>query len=418
VQKNLATAFLSDGWTLCAIAALGFLVSLIAGGYPSLYLSRFHPTEALKNTLHLGNKSFFGQSLVIVQYALSIFLIISAIFMFKQTYFLKNKNLLALGEQILVIPLYGQNRAKIMETFQNELSQHKNVLEISGTSNLLGQGLARYTSTYRGEKVSFGVFTVCENYLDFMGIESISGRHFSETRNPDGILVNETWLNTLGLEAAETMKGVFKDRPIIGVVKDFHYQSLHRPIEPAMFSMTKKPSYLLIKIRPDEISETIALVKDKWTQIVPNVPFDFAFLDDHIDRLYRSETRWSKIIGYASIFAIFIASLGAFGLTALAVARRTKEIGIRKVLGASIANISLLLSKAFVKRVIFAILIAWPATYYAMNQWLQNFAYRIDLGIDTFLVGSIVAFLIALTSVAYLSIKAANANPIDALHYE
>ena len=418
VQRNLPAAFLWDGWTWGVIVSLGFLVSLAAGGYPALYLSRFHPTDALRNTLRLGNKGFFGQSLVVVQYALSIFLIISAIFMFKQTRFLKTKSLSARGDQILVIPLHGQDRAKIMAVLQNELAQHRGVLEISGTSNLFGKGLARYTTTYRGEEVSFGVFSVYENYIDFMGIEWVSGRRFSETRDPNGVVVNETWLKTLGLGAAEVMKGVFKGRPIIGVVKDFHYRSLHRPIEPAMFSVTTKPSYLLIKIRPDGVSETIALVKDKWAQVVPNVPFDFAFLDDHIDRRYRSEMRWSKIIGYASVFAIFIASLGAFGLTALAVARRTKEIGIRKALGASTANISLLLSNTFTRRVILAILIAWPAAYYAMDLWLQNFAYRIDLDIGTFLAGSALAFLTALFSVGYLSIKAASANPVDALRYE
>ncbi len=214
------------------------------------------------------------------------------------------------------------------------------------------------------------------------------------------------------------MKGVFKDRPIIGVVKDFHYQSLHHPIEPLMFSLTSTPSYLFVKIRADKIPATIELLKGKWHQVIPNLPFDFSFLDDHVDRLYRSDQRWGRIIGYSFLFAIFIASLGAFGLTALAVARRAKEVGIRKALGASVFNIVLLFSKDFMKLVVLANLIGWPMAYYTMSRWLQDFAYRINIGPQVFVLGGFLTLVIVLLAVTSQAFKAATANPVDALRYE
>ena len=418
IQKIPPIEFQMDGWTLGILAGLTLLVSLAAGGYPAALLSRFHPVDVLKKTLRISGRGGLGQMLMVIQYALSIFFIVSAILMTKQVEFLKMKSLGSHSEPVLVVPLWKLERAGAFEVFKNELAQHEYITGITGASDLFGWGLKRYTTLYKDKKVSFGMYEVDRNYFDFMGVKLVSGRGFSDEFGVEGVMVNETWVNTIGLDASEHMKGVFEDRPIVGVVKDFHYQSLHHGIEPVMFSHTSSPSYMFVKIRADDIPTTIELLKNKWNLLVPNLPFDFEFLDAHVDRLYKSDQRWGQIVGYSSLFAILIASLGAFGLTALAVARRAKEVGIRKALGASVLDIILLFSKDFIKFLILANLIGWPMAYYIMSRWLQDFAYRINVAPQVFVLGGFITFVIVLLTATTQAYKAATANPVDALRYE
>jgi putative ABC transport system permease protein len=255
-----------------------------------------------------------------------------------------------------------------------------------------------------------------------MGLRVIKGQ--KPSKGVKGVLVNEAFVKAFEWDTAigKQFKGLglegTKDPPVIGVIKDFHHQSLYQEIGPAMLYITSHPSYLLVKIRPQKIPETLAILKDRWNQFAPNLPFDFFFLDEYVDQQYRAEERWGRIIGYSAAFAIFITCLGTFGLTSFAVARRTKEIGIRKVLGASVSSIVMLLSREFVMLVSISNLIAWPVAYYAMNKWLQDFAYRIELGPGVFIVGGVLALVIALMTVSAQAIKAARANPVDALRYE
>ncbi len=418
VQMTPPFEFEMDGWTAGILAGLMFLVSLATGGYPAAELSRYQPVEVLKKTPRISGTGVLVQTLIITQYSLSIFFIISAILVFEQVEFLKTKSLGSHGEPVLVMPLSKLDRAGVMEGFKNELVQHEGILEISGASDLLGWGLRRYTTTYKDEKVSFGMYQVDHGYFDFMGIELVSGRGFSDESGVEGVVVNETWMQTFGLGASEQMKGAFTDQTIIGVVKDFHYQSLHLPIEPVAFSLTSTPSYMFVKIRADEIAATIELLKNKWHQVVPNLPFDFEFLDEHVDRLYRSDQRWGQIVGYSALFAIFIACLGAFGLTALAVVRRTKEVGIRKALGASTLNTVLLFSKDFMKLLVLANLVGWPMAYFTISHWLQDFAYRINIGPQVFVLGGFLTFAMVLFTATTQAFKAATANPVDALRYD
>lgn len=412
IQTTPPIEFHLDGWTQGILAGLMLLVSFAAGGYSAAFLSRFQPVDVRRNALRFGGRGVFGQMLLVTQYALSVIFIVSAILMFKQIDFLKKKSLGSHSEPVLVVPVWKLEGVGAIEGFMNELAQHKDISGIAGASDLFGWGLRRYTTIYKDEKLSYSVYEVDDNYFDFMGIKLVSGRGFSDEFGVDGVMVNETWLNTVD------SVGVFEDRPIIGVVKDFHYQSLRHPIEPVMFSHTSSPSYMFIKLRTDDISTTIAFLKDNWNQAVSNLPFEYEFLDSHADRLYRSDQRWGQIVGYSSLFAIFISCLGAFGLTALAVARRTKEVGIRKASGATVFNIILLFSKDFMKLLILANLIGWPVAYYTMNRWLQDFAYRINIAPHVFVLGGVLTLVVVLLTNAIQAFKAATANPVDALRYE
>ena len=272
-----------------------------------------------------------------------------------------------------------------------------------------------------------------------LDIKLVAGREYSEefpTDKNKSIIVNEALVEKLGIEdpIGKTIKEVTKvsrmnnphekriiskSKTIIGVVGDFHFRSLHHKIGPVIMPLfTTSYHNLLVRIHPENVPGTIAFMKEKWEEIAPALEFRFSFLDENIDRQYKKEERWNLMIQYATGFAIFIAALGAFGLAALATARRTKEIGIRKVLGASQSQILSLLSREFVLYIALSSLIAFPIAYYATNQWLQTFAYRAELGIGTFLLGSFVLFLIVLTTVTTQALKAARANPADALRDE
>ncbi len=346
--------------------------------------------------------------------------------MFRQVRFLKAQDLGFNVEQVVVINMKGlteQEKESALRGLKNEILRYPGVVGMSWTTVLLNEVRGGSVERVGDRWVRFNAIGIDYNYLDMMGLRVIEGQKFSE--GIKGVLVNEALVKAFEWDAAigkQFYKGWnlegLQGPTVIGVVKDFHHQSLHRKIGPAMLYVTSHPIYFLVKIRPQNIPTTLAILKDRWNQFAPNLPFDFFFLDEHVDRQYRAEERWGRIIGYSAAFAIFIACLGAFGLTSLAVARRTKEIGIRKVLGASVGSIVTLLSKEFVILVGVANLIAWPVAYYTMNRWLQDFAYRIELGPGVFVLGGVLALAIALLTVSAQAVRAARANPVEALRYE
>jgi putative ABC transport system permease protein len=237
----------------------------------------------------------------------------------------------------------------------------------------------------------------------------------------EAVIVNETFVKAYGLEHPIGKKlPSFQGRQnptIIGLVKDFHFRPLYFPIEP--LALYCQPSWsIFVKINPADISGTLAFLKSKWNELAPNEAFRYDFLDEYVDRQYKNKERWGRIVGYASIFANFIAGLGLLGLALLAAVRRTKEIGIRKVLGATITNIAALLSKDFLKLLLVANLIAWPLAYFATGKFLQNFAYRMHVGLLPFLLAGLIALFVAIIAVSYQALKAALANPVESLRYE
>jgi putative ABC transport system permease protein len=316
-----------------------------------------------------------------------------------------------------------------IESIKSTLAQHPNVKSIS-TSNYLPIDIAnRSDATAINEakqdvKVSVYHASIDFNYLDTFDIKLLQGRNFSTKFSMDkeqSLILNETAVRHLGWKdpIGKRMHFNRKDFVVIGVVKDFHYQPLHLPIEPMALHMEEEwHSELAVRIRPENIPQTIAFLKKTYEQYNPRHPFDFSFLDDSFNRIYQEEQKFGFMFRVFSFLAIFIACLGLYGLASFTVERRTKEIGIRKVLGASVSGIFMFLSRGLSKWVLLANIIAWPVAYYLMDRWLQNFAYRIGLSVWIFMLSGLAAFLIALLTVSYQSIKAATANPVDSLRYE
>ena len=429
--NNLAgkSLSMSDGLNTTTLAFLILLVSLVgvtAGGYPAFILSRLQPTQIITSRLQIKTGNRFGKLLVIFQFALSIFFIITTLMMAQQLTFLRTKPLGYQTEHVVAIQTHALRREnKTLPTvFRDALLSHPAVISTAWFNHYLRNNMSsRADVTYEGSPKQY-----VENiYIDYdcfktLDIKLVAGREYDRefpTDQKEAIIVNEALVQKFGIEdpVGKTIK-YGRDRTIIGVVQNFHFRSLHHKIESAVLPLRTYTGRLLIRIHPENVPGTIAFIKEQWEKIAPNHAFYFSFIDEDLNKQYRKEERWNQMIQYATGFAIFIAALGAFGLAALATTRRTKEIGIRKVLGASQAQILSLLSREFILYITLSSLIAFPIAYYATNQWLQTFAYRTELGIGTFLLGSLVLFFIVLTTITTQTLKAARANPADALRDE
>ena len=431
-DTRLSLRVLGNRTILPTLLGLLLLVSLAAGGYPALYLSRFKPAEIMKGSLRAGKPSAFTRSLVVLQFSLSIFFIICTLLVWRQLNHMKNMNLGFEDEQVVVISTGTADGEQVLALMRNELGPHPSVKSIAGSGESLGR-----VSTYMATMAECGdmdaechVFRIDPDYLSTLGMELTGGRNLSADFPADpmhSVLVNQAFVDKFGLksplgEKVRVPLRVLENNmgTIVGVVRDFNYLSLHTDVEPAVLHMSPRypVSYIAIKIDTENVRQTIGMLRSTWFMIAPDVPFEYYFLDEDFNQQYAAEERWSRIFGYSAFLAIFIASLGLLGITTLAVGRRTKEIGIRKVLGATVTGLVRLISKEFLSLVLVANLVAWPAAYYAASRWLENYAYRISIRWETFLLAGLLAFLIALVTVSYQSIKAALANPTDSLRYE
>ena len=446
---------ISDGLNLTTLAFLILLISLVgitAGGYPAFVLSRLQPTQIITSRLRVKTGNRLGSVLVIFQFALSIFFIIATLMMGKQLAYLRTKPLGFQAEHLVSISTMdmvlrrGEYRT-LPAVFRDAIQSYPGVISttwFSGSrlySNMFAFSRPPniFASYEDSQEQPVNMMSIGYDVFKTLDIKLVAGREYSEefpTDQRKSIIVNEALVKKLGIEdpIGKTIKDIRKvsqrnnprekrtisrAKTIIGVVGDFHFRSLHHEIGPVIMPLfTTDHSSLLVRIHPENVPGTIAFMEEKWKEIAPALEFRFSFVDENIDRQYRKEERWNLMIQYATGFAIFIAALGAFGLAALATARRTKEIGIRKVLGASQTQILSLLSREFVLYIALSSLIAFPIAYYATTQWLQTFAYRTELGIDIFLLGSLVLFLIVLTTVTTQTLRAARANPADALRDE
>jgi len=420
--KNFTLNYLSNQPTLFGLTGLILFVGIIAGSYPALYLSSLQPVEILKSKFKIGGANLFSRTLVVIQFALSSFLIIGTMIMYRQLDYLKEKSLGYDDERIIVIsPDYGE--AKLLKIYRNALSQYDQILKVAGSSYAFNSGGSFAMVSFEDFTGTIATLRVDHDFLETLGIELVDGRNFSKdfpSDLSDAVIVNQTLVNELGWDSLIGRKISPLGKTVIGVVKDFHFQSLHCKIIPVAIQLVPETEIgcIYVKVEPENINHVLAFLEKEWKKIIPNLPFDYFLLNKDMDGRYRSEGRWGKIMGNTSAFAITIACMGLFSLAALASASRTKEIGIRKVLGASVRTILILLSKEFTRLVLISNIIAWPIAYYMMKKWLQNFAYRVDIGWWVFALAGGLALLIALLTVSTQAIKAALANPVEALRYE
>ncbi len=417
IQNNQIIVILLVGVTI--------ITGLVSGSYPALFLSAFKPVSVLKGVLKSGSKnSFIRKILVSFQFSLTIVLIIGTIIINRQLHFIKGQRLGFDKDQVLCLKLPGKLNQKI-DLICAELLKNQQVVEISAVSFPPVQ-IRRSTivSDWEGRQTDdqFLMYMLSADFdfLNTMGIAMAEGRYFSRKFTADtsnGIVVNEAAVRAMNMENPIGKK--LFDLNIIGVVKDFHFASLHSRIGPlVIYYNPNEIQNLLIKVKPDDFSQNIKSIEHAWNRIVPGFPLEYSFLDEQIDKLYKAEQRVGKVINTFSILALFIACLGLFGMASYTAEQRTKEVGIRKVHGATVPGIVMLLSREFTRYVLFANIAAWPIAYFAMNKWLQNFAYRIEMSWWMFALASVLALVIALLTVSWQSIRAGMANPVESLRHE
>ncbi len=434
-DQSLSLGILGEGPMLLVVVGLLVLVGLVAGGYPALVLSRFQPATVLKGQTQGPGRSRFSQTLVVVQYAIAIGMIVCTLAMARQLDFLLNKDLGFEDEQVVVVQtgaVGNEASVRALDVFRAETMSYPNVQNIVRTG---------YGFTYSSDSNGWGDASTGKGYwahmigadydfVEVLGMNVVAGRDFDPRFPSDStqsILVNEAFVRAYELEnpiGARVGGPEFFGEPptIIGVVEDFNFRSLHEEVVPVVINMS--PDYyvgmraMLVKIGPEDVPGTLALLERTWQGLFPETPFTYSFLDEDMARLYETERRWSRIILLGALFAVGIACLGLFGLATLSAARRTKEIGVRKVLGASVPGLVGLVVREFVLLVGVAVVIAWPLAWLGMSRWLEGFAYRADLAWWLFVGAGVLTLAIALLTVSYHALRAATADPVKALRYE
>lgn len=429
--KSLSIEYAGGAGFLTVILGITAITGLIAGSYPALFLARFRPAEILKGTSTRRFKPHLTKGLLIFQYSLSVFLIISSVVMVRQMNYVSQKDLGYNEDQVLVIPTYTgwtEEGTRLMERFRNELTAVPGIDDVSGMAPAFTTGSNRYGFKVNGEFKDSFIYYVDEQFVETMGMQLTAGRNFSEDRPSDeaeSIIINQALAESMGWEdpVGEQLpwKGEENPSTVIGIAKDFHFESLEAPIQPMLLHMDPEHggiNNVLVKIEQGQIAQALPRLETKWGEVAPLTPFDYWFLDDAVAQQYQSYKRWQDIMASSTAIAILIACLGLFGLAGISVVNRTKEIGIRKVLGAGIRQIILLLNKDIVKLILISLAIAAPVSWYIMEQWLADFAYRIEIGAGVFLVSAAVALAIAIMTVSYHSVKAALINPVESLRNE
>jgi putative ABC transport system permease protein len=430
--KNLELYF-GDFKVIFLWAAIPFIAAILSGCYPAFFLSAFKPIDTLKGAFESHKKAaLLRKGMVVFQFAISIILIVGTLVVSKQLDFMRDRDPGFKKEQVMVLSLQGtkESRQKY-EILKNEFSRHSSVISASASSTVPGRLFSSLSVNPEGysQEETKTMYTLETDYdfIKTLKIELSAGRYLSrdfKTDPENAFILNEAAVFNLGWGSPKNAIGKNfargrKKGKVIGVIKDFHFESLHKEISPLLLYFEPDNfEYLSLRIAPGNIFGTISFIENKWQKLLPGDPFNFFFLDDDFDRQYRAEEKVQNIFRSFTIIAIVIACLGLFGLAAFTTQQRFKEIGIRKVLGASAPGILLLLAKEFIKWVLLSNLIAWPIAYFAANKWLQNFAYRTDVGIWTFLFSALAALTIALLTVSYQAVKAAIINPMDVLKYE
>jgi len=421
-NKALAISYLFDAKLITGYIALYIITGLLAGFYPALVLSGFNPVQTLYSRFQIAGKNYLQKSLVVLQFTLASFLIIATYTVCSQFNFLIKTDLGYDDNNLVII-----NKNNLTHTdaaiFKNELLKNPNIVGVS-VKNAGERGTGTRNSV--GSTIGFADETVDENYLPLLKIPLIAGRNFSAAFPSDSthsIIVNESfvkaakWKNAVG-ETIQILGNSNETYRVIGVVKDYHFASLTKKITPQLFSMNGLYGAYYIKIKPNTAASSLKWIQKIYRQFYPMSPYSYVFKNDENRKQYADVEKWKQIILFGAMLTIFISCIGLFGLSVLSAAKRTKEIGIRKVLGAPVHQIVLTLSTDFIKLVVFALIIAAPLAYIIANKWLQNFPYRIAVSWWLFTLPSIMVVFIAFFTVSFQSIKAAAANPVKNLRTE
>jgi putative ABC transport system permease protein len=409
-----------------------FLVGISAGIYPAMFLSSHKSVTALKNNVKNGSGagSTLRKFLIGFQFCISISLIAATIVITKQYQYLSNQKLGFDKENVVVVKLLRGQMDNHYDRFKENLLQDNHVMSVSQSERSMGEpwpvNMISVVGQANPESKRIVGNQVGYDYLETMGIKILEGRTFSKEYGSDAtnsIIVNRKTVEYLGLSNPVGKQvdyfSINGPRKIIGIVDDFNFLSLHNEISPMCLIMPFVDlDYLYVRFTPGNLAEKITTLKNIWEKTNPGIPIEYRFMNDQLDQLYNNEQRLSSLISGFSGLAIFLACMGLFGLVTFAAEKRRKEIGIRKVLGASVSSIIKLLSADFVKIVLAANVIAWPVAYFALNKWLEDFAYRIHINWWMFAIAGVIALVIALTTVSFLAIKAATANPVEALRCE
>jgi len=405
------------------------ITGFVAGSYPALFLSSLNPVKVLKAGLKFGaGNIFLRRGLVVFQFTLSIILIVGMIVTYRQVNYIQSKNLGYDRENLLYIPIEGElaNKYALFKQQAKEIPGVLNVSKMRNSPTIIEHhtGSISWPGMEPNLTVSFADGVVGYDFVKTMKLQLKEGRDFSREFGTDSVayMLNETAVNKIGFNDPIGQTVVWGNHPgkIIGVLKDFHFSSMHQSIEPLILRLDENWSWgtILVRTKAGNTKEVLAGLGKLCASMNPKFPFTWQFSDVEFSKLYKSESIVSRLSNYFAFLAIFISCLGLFGLATFTAAQRTKEIGVRKALGASVPQIVAMLSGSFVKLIVIAMLIAFPVAWYFMNKWLDNFAYKVQIGWIIFMIAGTVAIVIALLTVSYQAIKAAVANPVKSLRME
>lgn len=426
ISRDLSLYSASNWKLLLFLPLLVIIIGLLSGSYPSFYTSAFQPTRMIKgDSVPSKGNPRIRNILVLLQFFISTVLIISTLVIYFQIGFMKNKDVGYARENMIVIPMVDEETRNRYQAIKAELSTLPEVLSISASSDYPGHGITSNGYLPEGfeEYIMINVLDVDFDFLETYGLEVVSGRGFSEgfPADKNDYLINEKLAERLGWEDP-VGKTIFRgsDHTVIGVVKDFNFASLHEEIKPLIFSMSPYMGYhyLSLSLGKNNLQKSIQDIGEIWAKQVPGTDFNYFFLDDEFDRVYRSELQFRETLIYFTFLAILIACMGLFGLASFTTGQRTKEIGIRKVMGASGGRIMSSFAMQFTKWVVLANLVAWPVAYIIMKKWLQNFNYRIDFPIWILIITTLAISLIAVLTISFHALKVANTQPAKTLKYE
>jgi len=431
-SENLSLSLLLQLKNLIILVGATFAVGVLAGLYPAFYLTRFEPVEVMKGgPLSGSGKSVFRRNMVIIQFSISIILIVGVFTVYKQMRYIQTRSLGFDKENVVIIPVRSQQIAQNYGSFRNELMQNPQIISTSASSEVPAD--SHYSNSYVNrleseEPISLIFFTSDYDYVETYRMEILAGRAFSRDFSTDTegtIILNASAAHRIGWTPEEAvgkkLEGAYSESAaqVVGVVENFHFKSLRREVEP--MALLLYPDYIRdisIRIKPGDVGRTLNFIQQKWESLFPGEQFEYSFLDSRINQLYESEKKMQDLFVIFSALSIMVACLGLLGLVSFTAELRTKEIGIRKVLGASTGSVIVLLSKEFIKWILLANIVAWPLAWFMANKWLQNFAYRTNIGWIVFVLAGFMTMLIAIFTFIFQTVRTACAKPVNSLRYE